>query len=167
VVIPDLERLMRTVRHYALRYRNTPLGFEDACAEGYLSLVESAVNYDPSYGVPFVPYASKNIVWALSSAHRGSGTRKRNMTKAVELAVDSEFFEEIEDPNGLPIEFLALSASVKKLDDQHMAVLAMRVAGYDRDEIAETLGVDATRVSQLRKEIRKAVFGGPRTYDQG
>jgi RNA polymerase sigma factor (sigma-70 family) len=150
---------MRTVRHYARRYRNTPLGYEDAVGEGYLSLAESVARYDDSRGVPFVPYACQNVLWAMSSAHRGAGTRKRNMTP-VELAVDREFFEEIEDQNGLNVDLLSLSQSVKKLDDQHMAVLAMRVAGYSRDEMAETLGVDATRISQLRKEIRRDVFRG-------
>ena len=160
--IPEIDELMRIVRRYARRYRNTPLGYEDAVGEGYLSLVESALRYNPDLGIPFLPYACRNIGWAMSSAHRGAGHRKRKMVTAVELAVDSEFFEEIEDPNGLNVEFLTLSASVGRLKPQQMAVLAMHVAGYDRDMMAETLGVTGTRISQIHKEIRERVFGRKR-----
>ena len=157
-VVPDLDAVMKMVRHYARRYRNTPLGYEDAVGEGYLSLVESALHYDKSLGIPFIAYAGQNVGWALSSAHRGAGCRKRNMARAKELAFESWFFEKIEDPAGLGTRLLDIAGSVGHLKPQQMAVLAMHVAGYDIHETARVLQVRTTRISHIFKDIRERVL---------
>lgn len=149
---------MQMVRNRASKYRMTPLGYEDACGEGYLSLVESAITYDDSRGVPFAAYACQNFCWAMTAAHRGAGHRKRRMVAATEVATDPWFFDKIEERDGLASALIDVAASTKRLSLQQVAVMAMALYGYRSREIAEVLRVSPSRISLLFKEIREAVL---------
>jgi RNA polymerase sigma factor (sigma-70 family) len=145
------------VRNRASKYRRTRLGYDDACGEGYLSLVESALRYDDSLGVPFSAYACRKFCWAMTSAHRKIGNRRRVVT-AEEVPVEPRFFDGFESRDGSRTALIDLSSSFGCLSPRQVAAAAMALHGYKQSEIADVLGVTQAAVSYIFTGLRDRVL---------
>ena len=78
------------VKRMARRYKNTPLGHEDAEGIGYLALVEAARSWDPDVGCPFVAYANRCVKFAMVDAVRFRGGKRRAARPEWEVAMDRD-----------------------------------------------------------------------------
>jgi RNA polymerase sigma factor FliA len=146
---------MDMVRRMAGRYRNTPLGYDDAVGAGSLALVEAARRFDPGLGVPFAGFAFLRVRGALADACRSGGRRGR---ADQEVVCDPDTLCDVGDRRVLrPEARMDVLAAVARLRHRLRAVLLRHACGEPSCEIAADLGVSESRVSQLLAMARKRV----------
>jgi len=142
------------VRRLASRYRNTPLGYDDAVGVGSVALVEAARRFDPDQGAPFLGYAFRRVRGAMSDACRGH----RGGRSGSEVACDPDEFCMISDHRTLRQEDrLDILAAIARLRRRLRAVLVRHACGVPHRQIAADLGVSESRVSQLLTLARRRV----------
>ena len=143
------------VRRLARRYRNTPLGYDDAVGVGSVALVEAARRFDPDNGAPFLGYAFLRVRGAMSDACRSGRTGGR---RDREVPCDPESLCLVGDLRSLrPEGPIDLMTAVKRLRRRLRTVLVRHAAGVPHRQIADDLGVSESRVSQLLTLARRRV----------
>jgi RNA polymerase sigma factor (sigma-70 family) len=146
---------MTMVRRVAARYRNTPLGYEDALGLGSLALMEAARRYDPELGVPFAGYAFLRVRGAMADACRAGS---RGVRPDQEVPCDPDDLCYMGDRRVLrPEARLDVLTAVFKLRRRLRSVLLRHACGVPNRQIAAELGVTESRVSQLLATARRRV----------
>jgi len=147
----------------ARRYRNTPLGYDDAFGVASLALVSTAQRYDARRGISLGAYAWPRICWACHDAlgrwHPGDEMPLADIDdeRDPKLRHEEHYFV-AED----------IAASLASASDADRTVAVLVAAGYSGREIASSLDVHESRVSQrlacLRERLRirdnKSMRGG-------
>ena len=142
------------VRELARRHARTGLGYEDAYGAGCVAVCEAAERYDPAYGWSFWAFAQARVRGAIADAARNLHGSKRYLN-AVDPVGDGVWdFPAPEDTNALGI--CALLGDCAETDRW---VAVMVAAGYRRTDIAASMGVSESRVSQRLNVVMRNMKG--------
>lgn len=135
---------------------------EDCLSEGLLALIRAVDRFKPGAGVAFSVYARLRIKGAMLDYLRRAS---RGAANADEF--DARYFIALADPRGLSeIEQDKLHkvlSAVAELGQRERAVIEMLyIEDMTRDEVAASLGVSPSRISQIHataiKRLRGKVF---------
>jgi len=138
------------VRRMASRYSRTRLGADDALGVGALALVEAGTRYDQRRGVPFTGYAFWRVRGAMRDAYRGRAGSTVGGVEA-EVPCDPDVLAElVSNPVAAHSDGrLDLLSAIACLSCRLRTVVLQHAAGVPHGEIARTLDVHESRVSQL------------------
>jgi RNA polymerase sigma factor (sigma-70 family) len=140
------------VKKLARKYSHTVLGQDDAEGEGYLALVEAAHYWDASKNPNFTAYVLPRIKYRMIDAYRACTARPRGGYKSsnpdITLVQCTE--EEWENfSSDLIVDFYDVETALNKLDVKLRYIVLCKASGYRMNDIAISLGVSPSRVTQL------------------
>jgi RNA polymerase sigma factor (sigma-70 family) len=159
---------LRLVHFVVNRRRNqiasSGIGFDDAVAEGMLTLCNAAMGYDPSRGIAFSTYAVNAIENRFNTISRRHAMLCRYGVVASSIEEHAERFgANVEDPNtGLAERrsenaVAAVREAVAALPAQYREVLLRRMAGDKLNVIARSMGRTEWYVRSLEsRAMRRA-----------
>lgn len=132
---------------------------EDCFSEGLLALIKSVDDFKPSLGVPFAAYARIRIKGAMLDLLRQQSRNSKNDDDVdlSNLLAKSSAKGELEINQEMLAEILIAAT---RLDGKERIVIEkLYVCGDTRDEIAKSLGVSPSRVSQIHARALKRIRG--------
>ncbi len=166
---PEQQKLvednMECVRIIALRVcRGLPrqVRVDDLISAGYMGLIECALRFDESRGVPFRGYAQKRIKGAMKDWMRGEDLLTREERRTRGDAIDRKEIEINPRKHAIPenkrnveqldaeIDVNRLVGKLKRFYPRWAFVVERNLAGRKLKEIGKELGVNESRTSQIR-----------------
>jgi len=146
---------MAIVKRMARKYRNTPLGRDDAEGVGCLALVEALRSYDPNFGVNLDYWVTHMVRCRMSGAAREThGTRTMNNQEVLE---NDDWWGANEQSTS--DQHFNLYEALHRLEERIRLIVVLYMSGFHLVEIAVTLGVSESRVSQLLSKGRSQLEG--------
>ncbi len=142
-----------------LRLKPADAYAEDCFSEGLLALIKSVDDFMPSLGVPFAAYARIRIKGAMLDLLRQQARYPKNeddagLSKLISMSaakgeqeVSQEMLAEI------------LIAATRLGGKERAVIEQLYIEGRSREEIADSLGVSPSRVSQIHARALKRIRG--------
>lgn len=139
---------------------------EDMVDDARMALVQLALSYDGSSGIPFEPYLRQNLARRILDGFRQrTGARYPGQAAVANAAL-------VEDWNVMPPNTLAFIETgygeiemrdmvlrrMADLTDKERDAFLMYVDGLERSDVADILAVSVSRVSQLVIRAREKLF---------
>lgn len=148
-----------------LRPASPPLELNDLVSAGTIGLIEAADRYDPKRGVPFASFAYRRIRGAVLEeiSSLGAGTLTTSRTEcSLEAPISAEtgftLMDVTVDPSASEPQYSAelseLLTAIGDLPDRDREILALSVAGYTGNDIAERYGCSPSLVSRILVDAR-------------
>ena len=152
---PDIAGSMPMVKALARKYRETPLGYDDAVGVGNLALVTASLVFDASKGVPFGAYASFRVRGAMTDALRcWRGTQKLPDQEVPMSHEEMACRFVVEQPmcDGADVH-----AAIRCMDSTDREVVMLVLAGHRACDIAPMMGVSESRIAQRMSRVRRVL----------
>ena len=172
---------VKLVTHFAKRYMNSNIPFEDLLSIGKIGLIKGVDTFNPSKGVRLSPYVGMCIINEILMALRKSKKQLQELSLYNTISVDksgnTQTIEDILEDDGPSIEEQAESSySIKQirelcntiLTDRERTVIYLHYGMSGKEpmkqiEVAKEIGISVTRVRRLlmktTKKLREAMEG--------
>lgn len=130
---------------------------DDMAQEVRIAVLLAARQFDPSRGVPWVPYCRMKIRQATATYLRQHGPKtRRGVRRAPVMSFDDPDVlveARVESGVGALIDMLDCLEVLRKLPARTREILVRVAAGESQKDVADDLGLTEARVSQIMRKV--------------